>query len=258
MTTISISSHCGGVGRTTTVANISPVFASLGYKVLAVDFSSQPNLINHIGILENCSSHKTIDIVLKKQLNIEEAIVNTRFGFDFIGCSWLLGSDKFINYQNEDRSILKDALESIKEYYDYILIDLPARPSFIDDCGLAASDFILIPINSSNTSKIGLESTLSSLNTLNKKFSSNITILGSFVSKKPLTKLDKELLKNSVDYAIDKKIEVLEPYISKSVIFEEEGLYGVPTTVLHQKHKVAKEYLDLALNINTRLKTINS
>ncbi|WP_088186495.1 ParA family protein [Desulfosporosinus sp. FKA] len=255
MPTISISSHCGGVGRTTTVANISPVFASLGYKVLAIDFSSQPNLKNHVGTLVNFRSDKTIDNVLRKELNIEKAIVSTRFGFDFLGCSWYLNSNKYINYHNEASNILKEALESIKEYYDYIFIDLPARPTFIDDCGLAASDFVLIPINSSCTSKIGLESAVNSVYTLNKKFSSNITILGSFVSKKPLTKLDKELLRNSVEYAIDKKIEVLEPYINKSVIFEEEGLYGVPTTVLNKNHKVAKEYMDLALNINRRLKT---
>lgn len=257
MPTISISSHCGGVGRTTTVANISPVFASLGYKVLALDFSSQPNLKNHIGIFDNCSD-KIIDKVLKKELDIEEAIVNTMFGFDFLGCSWFLGSDNIMNYQNKDRNILKEALESIKEYYDYIFIDLPARTSFIDDCGLVASDFVLIPISSSITSKIGLESVVYSVNTLNKKFTSNIKILGSFVCKNSLTKIDKKLIKNFVDCGIDKQIEVIEPCISKSVIFQEEGLYSVPTTILHRKHKVSKEYMDLALNINTRLKTFNS
>lgn len=256
MPIISIASHCGGVGRTTTVANISPAFAELGYRVLAIDFSSQPNLINHIGVLENYSRGKTIDKVLRKQLNIKTAIVKTRFGFDFLGCSWFLGFDNIIN-QNEDRNILKEALESIKEYYDYIFIDLPSRPSFIDDCGLVASDFILIPISSSDTSKIGLESILYSINTIKQKFRSNISILGCFVSQKnSLTRIDKRLIKDSIDCAIENQIEVIEPYISKSVIFLEEGLYGVPATVLHRKHKVINAYMDLARNIVTRLNTM--
>jgi hypothetical protein len=73
-----------------------------------------------------------------------------------------------------------------------------------------------------------------------------------------MTNIDKKLVKNCVDWAINNNIKIFEPQISKSTIFEEEGIYSVPTTVLHRKHKVAREYMDLARNIDLYLKTVES
>lgn len=246
MNVISIGSHSGGVGRTTAVAYISSSFAKKGYKVLAIDFTSQPNLQSRFGISFDYLSKNNIDLVLCQKLKIEDVVYKTNFGFDFIGCTW--GLSRLLDKFNQSHVItaLRDVVHPIMKNYDYIFIDLPSRPSNVDFCGLYASDTVFIPLRYGHlTTSIGMESVIKSIKILENDYGIELKNLGAFILNYSKDSFDNRMIKESIEWAIDNNVKIIYPKI-KSVNYSEDS-----------RSELFKGYLRLAQNINDYIKKMN-
>lgn len=242
MTVISIGSHSGGVGRTEAVAHISLSFAKNGYKVLAIDFTSQPNLQTRIGMTHVDLCKNNIDEVVCQKLKIEDVVYKTDYGLDFIGCTWNLSRllEKF--NQSQVVTALRDVVNPIKENYDYIFIDIPARPSNLDFCGLSASDTLLIPLRFGHlTSLIGMKSILESVYLLKNDYGIGIKNIGAFILNYSRNRFDSSLLEKSVKWTCDNNIQIIYPKIK--AYYQDE------------RDKLKTEYLQLGKNIDAFLKS---
>jgi len=117
---ICVASVKGGVGKTTTVSNLSSIMSKMGYKVLAVDANiTGANLGLHLGT--SSRNILTIHDVLKGSVDITEAIYKHDLGFHV-----LLGGIYLNDLDNVKLGMLKQKIDSVKKEYDLVLIDCAA------------------------------------------------------------------------------------------------------------------------------------
>jgi septum site-determining protein MinD len=135
---LGIVSIKGGVGKTTSTVNIGTALAQRGKSVLVVDADfTAPNLALHVGILK---PKKTLHHVFKGKITPQEAVINFQENIDILPCSLI--AEKVNPY------LLKRKVQSLKDSYDYILID--ASPTLNDDmlATIIASDELLVVTSS--------------------------------------------------------------------------------------------------------------
>ena len=124
-----IGSMKGGVAKTVTTFNLAYSLASLGKKVLAVDFDSQANLSTCFGIEDVTAVPVTIGNLMLSQMEEEELpdradYIQSRNGVDFISSSMVLSAvDSKLRLEMGAERMLSEILEPLREEYDYILID---------------------------------------------------------------------------------------------------------------------------------------
>ena len=151
--TIALVNQKGGVGKTTTSINLSASLAVLGKKVLLIDLDPQGNTTTGVGI-NKADIERSIYDVLTGTCKMEEAVIQTKFkklsimpatinlaGLDI---ELLEKSQHEPGYQKQNQ--LKITLDTIREDYDYIIIDCPPSLGLITTNALTASDSVIIPV----------------------------------------------------------------------------------------------------------------
>lgn len=154
MTTISIANQKGGVGKTTTSIELAASLALENKKVLLVDFDQQCNMTKYVGL---DSVNPTINDVLHGDCPISDAIKHLEL-YDVIPASQALSSADRSFTDAADIFLLQDALEIIKEEYDYdytIVDNSPAR-NILLNMAYIASDYVIIPTECDSGSLDGI------------------------------------------------------------------------------------------------------
>ena len=150
---ISLVNQKGGVGKTTTSINLSSSLGHLGKKVLLIDLDPQSNSTTGLGI-NRSKIKKSVYNVIMGECDIKETIIKTPFkNLSVIPAMIdLAGVDiELIQISVQDKEFiiteqLKKQLETIRDRYDYIIIDCPPNLGILTTNALAASDSVLIPI----------------------------------------------------------------------------------------------------------------
>jgi chromosome partitioning protein len=146
MRTIAVLNQKGGVGKTTTVVNVAAALADRGFRVLAIDLDPQAHLTVHLGIdaeQKDCGIYK----VLTGDASIEEAVVQVRPNLRLLGAGIdLVGAEAELVGEVGREIILRQALEPMKDKFDYVLIDCPPSLGLLTLNALSASTEVVIPI----------------------------------------------------------------------------------------------------------------
>ena len=143
---ISIANQKGGVGKTTTAVNLSACLAQKGKRVLLIDIDPQGNATSGLGI--EAHTDKSVYNVLVDDMDIAETIVKTMVKkLDICPANInLAGAEIELVSMVSRENRLKDAVDKIKDEYDYILIDCPPSLGLITLNAFTASDSVLVPI----------------------------------------------------------------------------------------------------------------
>jgi chromosome partitioning protein len=177
---ISISNQKGGVGKTTTTGAIAAGFKLKGFKVLCVDLDSQSNLSFSAGAeTEDCP---TIYEVLKEEVKTSFSIQRTE-SFDIIASNILLSGIELEFTQTGREFLLKEALSSVKDKYDYIFIDTPPALSILTVNAFTASDYIIIPMLSDIFSLQGIAQLSETIKRVKTYCNPNLKIEGILLTK---------------------------------------------------------------------------
>jgi chromosome partitioning protein len=140
--------HKGGTGKTTSCLNIAGWLAKMEKKVLVVDLDPQGNATTGLGIDRRTCEGSIYDVFFG-QKNIEEVILETDAGVFLIPSSIdLMAVEMRMARQLNNTSVLKESLESIEGYLDYILIDVPPGSILLMANAIVASENIIIPLDS--------------------------------------------------------------------------------------------------------------
>lgn len=144
---IALANQKGGVGKTTTAVNLSAALAEKGKKVLLIDSDAQGNATSGLGIKVKKDQPTLYDVIME-EASLSETIVKTNYERLCLCPSDVELSGAEIELVDEDNRAhrLKSAVMTIKDEYDFILIDCPPSLGLVTLNALAAADTVLVPI----------------------------------------------------------------------------------------------------------------
>ncbi|HHT66473.1 MAG: ParA family protein [Caldicoprobacterales bacterium] len=242
---IAVANQKGGVGKTTTNVNLSACLASLGKKVLTIDIDPQGNTTSGLGIDKNQVERSIYDVIING-IPAKDAIYHTDYdNLDIIVSKiQLAGAEIELVPMMARETILKRALEEIRDEYDYILIDCPPSLGLITINSLTAADTLLVPIQCEYYALEGLTQLLSTFELVRKNLNPSLEIEGVV-----LTMFDSRT--NLSIQVVDEvkrhfRNKVYTTIIPRNVRLGEAPSHGVPVIVYDPKCAGAEAYMDLA------------
>lgn len=146
MRKIAVLNQKGGVGKTTTVANVAAALADAGQRVMVIDLDPQAHLTIHLGS-ESDNESPGIYHVLTDRLPVVEALRSVRDNLSLLAAGIdLVGAESELVTEVGREIILRQALEPVEDDFDFLLIDCPPSLGLLTLNALSAVDEVLIPI----------------------------------------------------------------------------------------------------------------
>lgn len=245
---ISVVNQKGGVGKTTSSLNLASYLASLGKFVLLLDLDPQANATSGIGINPQEVKGGVYDVVCGA-LSFRDVVVKNPHGtFDLVPATpALAGANIELVSMPEREYFLKNALLDIRNDYDYILIDCPPSLGILTVNGLAATDYVLIPVQAEYYALEGLGHLLETIKLVKQHLKPDLEILGAMI-----TMFDSRVgLSNAVMEELYRYFpkRIFRSIIPRSVRLAEAPSYGKSILEYDPNGKAAKAYERLAREI---------
>ena len=174
---IAIVNQKGGVGKTTTCVNLACALHEAGARVLVCDFDPQGNATSGLGVDKNAVSPSIYDVVIG-DAPCQRAIVKTPYCHVLPASKSLAGAGiELITFDRREFR-LRDALATVRESYDFILIDCPPSLELLTLNGLCAADSLLVPVQCEYYALEGLSDLLSTVRRVKQVLNPNMVIEG--------------------------------------------------------------------------------
>jgi len=246
---IVIANQKGGVGKTTTAINLSASIAAAEYKTLLIDIDPQANSTSGLGVKSNSSS---VYQTLIGTENVEKCIINTYMPFlDILPSTIdLVGAEVELVGMEEREYLLKKALVSIEEKYDYVFIDCPPSLGLLTLNSLTCANSVLIPVQCEYFALEGLGQLLNTINIVKKRFNENLAIEGVL-----LTMFDTRLrLSHQVVEEVQKYFgaKVFKTIIHRNIRLSEAPSHSKPVILYDASSIGAQNYITLASELIQR------
>jgi len=249
---ISFSNQKGGVGKTTSAVNVAASLGILGYKVLLIDLDPQGNATSGVGISKKGLKNSINDVLLG-DIEAKDAVLQTEYkNLNIIPANIALAGAEYNLYQEDGAErIMKNALATIKDDYDYIIIDCPPSLSMLTVNAMVASDGIIIPMQCEFYALEGLSQLTVTINRIKANYNNSLNITGILVTmynSRLLLSLQviNELNKHYAD-------KLFKTKISRGVKVSEAPGFGMPVYYHEKRAKGADEYLSVAKELASRI-----
>lgn len=244
MQVITIANHKGGVGKTTTAHALTTGLLHKGYKVLAIDLDPQTNFTYTAGLDQQEDTPDIYELFKARgAVPSLQAIRETPAGFSMIaGALGLAGADMEFSQQGREY-ILKEIIESIKEKYDYCVIDTPPILGILTVNALTASNFVIVPIEADIYSLQGLSQLQGVIANAKKYSNPDLQIAGLLITKyNPRTVINKSLKEELEAVAAQLQTKVYKTWIREAIAIKEVHFMQGDLFTDYKKHNVTKDY----------------
>ncbi|MDR5658901.1 AAA family ATPase [Serpentinicella sp. ANB-PHB4] len=243
---VAIFNQKGGVGKTTTNVNLSACIAHKGKKICVIDIDPQGNTTSGFGVDKTAVEYNIYDVLID-EVSIEKAIIKTEFeNLDLVSSSQnLAGAEIELATQEGDREIkLKQAIDSIKDRYDYIFVDCPPSLGLLTINSLSAVDSVLIPIQCEYYALEGVSQLMNTISLVQKSLNPKLEVQGVVLSMfDGRTNLSIQVVDEVKNYF---KGKVYTSIIPRNVRLAEAPSHGQPIIYYDNKSKGAEAYIELA------------
>jgi chromosome partitioning protein len=242
---IAFANQKGGVAKTTTTLNLGVAFKEKGFRVLVVDLDPQGNLTMSQGLNPDEIERSMFDVLVHK-LPIEE-IVEEREIDIAVSSIDLAGAELALSSMIGRERALEKALTSIREKYDYVLIDTPPSLGLLTINAFVAADGVIVPVQCEYLSLRGLVQLENTLTMIRENLNPHVEIQGILA-----TMFDRRLLhsKEAIEILTENFGElVYNTKIRKTVRYAEAPVKGQSVLSYDPTGEAAALYRDLAREV---------
>ena len=242
---IAIANQKGGVGKTTTAINLCASLAAMEKRTLLVDLDPQSNATSGLGLDRKSIGTSVYDVLLDG-VDIRLVVQPTEVPFLSLAPSSidLVGAEVELSGAENREARLREALQGIREEYDFLIVDCPPSLGLLTLNGLVAADEILIPIQCEYYALEGLGQLLKTVELVRSKLNPALKIGGiALTMYDSRLSLAKQVAEDIRQHFPDK---VFETVIPRNVRLAEAPSFGKPVLLYDITSSGAQSYLKLA------------
>ena len=247
---VAITNQKGGVGKTTTAVNLAAALAVAEQRVLLIDMDAQGNATSGMGHAPHEQQLGTYDVMVGRASIAEASRATDLPCLQIVPASVDLAAVEVELVDLEDRAVrLKQALDAVREDYDFILIDCPPSLGLLTLNALTAADSVLVPMQCEYYALEGISHLMGTIERVKAALNPGLHVHGVL-----LTMYDpRSNLANQVASELRAHFHVYETVIPRNIRLAEAPSHGKPIILYDAGSKGSQGYLNLAREILDRL-----
>lgn len=248
---IAIANQKGGVGKTTTAINLSSCLAEAGKRVLAIDLDPQGNMTSGLGV-DKSELENTVYELMLDECSIKESMTDTVMdNLKLIPSNVnLAGAEIELLGISDKEYILKNAVDYIREDYDFIIIDCPPSLNMLTINAMTTANSILVPIQCEYYALEGLSQLIHTIDLVQERLNPDLMIEGVvFTMYDARTNLSVQVVDNVKN---NLQTTIYNTIIPRNIRLAEAPSHGLPINLYDSKSAGTESYRMLANEVMER------